>query len=148
MADPIFAIARSALDVERQRLAVIAQNLANAGTTGQIYSPKRLISGPQSIPSFTGMLGTQGATEDRQASLALSGVQSYGVEEIDAAPRRVHEPENPAADESGYVNYPGVNQAEEMALLVQTLRVYEANVVMCNAARAMFMRAMDIGGKS
>ncbi|MBC7042334.1 flagellar basal-body rod protein FlgC, partial [Salmonella enterica subsp. enterica serovar Enteritidis] len=45
------AISRTGLDVEWQRLQVIAQNLANINTSrtasGQPFHPLRLLSGPQ-----------------------------------------------------------------------------------------------------
>ena len=52
------AISRSALDVEWQRLQVIASNLANANTTrtadGSAFRPMRLLSGPRT--SFSELL--------------------------------------------------------------------------------------------
>ncbi|MGJ3628956.1 flagellar basal body rod protein FlgC [Sphingomonas sp. MMS24-JH45] len=57
-------ISRSGMDVEWQRLRVIAQNLANLGTgrtaDGGTYRPQRLVSGPDR--AFADMLaGTGGA---------------------------------------------------------------------------------------
>ena len=46
------------------------------------------------------------------------------------------------------VAYSGIDHASEMALMVQTQRVYEANTVMFNAARTMYMRALELGNKS
>lgn len=147
MSDSLFAIARSGLDVERMRMEVIAQNLANAGTAGSTASggntPMRLISGPQA-PSFSDALA-QGSTSARTG---FQGTQVYGIQPMNVPPRLVYEPANPAADSDGYVAYPGTDHAGEMTLLVQTLRVYEANVVMYNAARSMYMRALDLGGNA
>jgi flagellar basal-body rod protein FlgC len=146
MSDSIFAIARSGLDVERQRMEVIAQNLANAGTTrtasGVPYQPLRLVSGPQMA------LVTSAFADHLQgtaAPVAMGGVQAYGTEQIDVPPRLVYDPSHPHADAKGFVSYPGLDHAGEMALMVQTLRVYESNVVMFNAARSMYMRALELG---
>jgi flagellar basal-body rod protein FlgC len=154
MSDSIFAIARSGLDVERQRMEVIAQNLANASTTrtsaGVPYQPLRLVSGPQMTSAFAGHL--KGMDEAQSASAppvtSLGGVQTYGIEQVDTPPRLVYDPSHPHADAKGFVAYPGLDHAGEMALMVQTLRVYESNAVMYNAGRSMYMRALELGSHS
>jgi flagellar basal-body rod protein FlgC len=149
MSESIFAIARSGLDVEHSRMEVIARNLANASTTrtptGEAYTPMRLVSGPRVAPAFADHL-EQGTATLPMAELA--GVQTYGVEAIETKPRLVYDPSHPHADAKGLVHYPGLDHAGEMALMVQTQRVYEANVIMFNAARSMYMRALDLGSKA
>lgn len=148
MSDSIFAIARSGMDVEHLRMEVIAQNLANASTTrtagGEPYRPLRLVSGPRVDSPFAAHLqaGTTPSAQD------MAGVQSYGVERMDVAPRLVYDPAHPHADANGMVAYSGIDHAGEMSLMVQTQRVYEANTVMFNAARSMYMRALELGNKS
>jgi flagellar basal-body rod protein FlgC len=136
-------ISRTGLDVEWRRLEVIADNIANAGSAGvagaQAYQPLRLITGPKG--DFASHLGTGDPGK-------LDGVAVYGVAPQDVAPRRVHEPGNPAADKDGYVTYPGLDQATEMTLMVKTARAYEANMVAMNAARQMYVKALDLGRKS
>ncbi|KWF95595.1 flagellar basal-body rod protein FlgC [Burkholderia cepacia] len=148
MGNSLFAIARSGLDVERQRMEVIAQNLANAGTTrtadGQPYHPLRLVSGPRVGATFDDHL----RNGDTSPTFGMTGVQSYGVERMDTPPRLVHDPAHPHADANGMVAYPGIDHAGEMALMVQTLRSYEANTVIFNAARSMYMRALELGARS
>ncbi|TKC89462.1 flagellar basal body rod protein FlgC [Trinickia terrae] len=156
MSEGIFAIARSGLDVERQRMEVIAQNLANAGTTrtatGEPYQPMRLISAPrvETETVFARELNGSAVAQASSSTLAaggLTGAQALAVEPTNAPPRVVHDPSHPQADAHGMVRYPGIDHAGEMSLMVQTLRVYEANVVMFNAARSMYMRALEIGNK-
>jgi flagellar basal-body rod protein FlgC len=134
-------ISSSGLDVEWRRMEVIAQNLANANTTrtalGEPYRALRLVSGPR--PEFSEKM-----VEAREA-MSAGGVVVYGVEPVDADPRRVYEPAHPHADDEGYVTYPGFDHASEMVLLMQTSRVYEANVVALNLARQMYAKAMEIG---
>lgn len=153
MSDSIFAIARSGLDVERQRMEVIAQNLANASTTrtaaGEPYQPLRLVSGPQMPSAFAASLkAAETESASTPLSVSLSGVQAYGVERVDTPPRLVYDPSHPHADAKGFVAYPGLDHAGEMALMVQTLRVYESNAVMFNAGRSMYMRALELGSHS
>jgi flagellar basal-body rod protein FlgC len=142
-------ISRSALDVEWQRLEVIAQNIANANTvrtaTGGVYRPLRLMSGPAA--NFGQYLDGQ-TVAGQGDPRAPTGVMVYGVEPTDAPPRRVYEPANPQADSQGFVTYPGFDQASEMTLMVKTARVYEANVVALNAGREMYAKALELGKQS
>jgi flagellar basal-body rod protein FlgC len=137
-----YEISRTGMDVEWQRMEVIAQNLANAGTTrtgiGEPYQPVRLVSGPQFATLYKG-------GEQAQAPAAISGVRVYGIEKMNVSPRMVYEPSNPQADAKGFVAYPGIDHAGEMTLLVKTARVYEANLVAMNAARSMYLKALELG---
>lgn len=133
-------ISRTGLDIEWRRMEVIASNLANMSTTrtalGDPYRPMRLVSGPRM--DFTVHLNAAQQPE-------LRGVEVYGVEPMAVDPRRVHEPDHPHADADGFVTYPGLDHASEMALLVQTARSYEANLVALNAGRQMYAKALEIG---
>jgi flagellar basal-body rod protein FlgC len=137
-------IARTGLEVEWRRMEVIAENLANAQTLrtadGQVYRAREVVSGPKG--DFAAYLdGSDGA------SAGLSGVTVYGIEASNIAPRLVHEPGNPQADANGDVTYPGIDQASEMTRLVKTTRAYEADMVAMNAARQMYSKALELGGR-
>jgi flagellar basal-body rod protein FlgC len=133
------AISRSALDVEWQRLQVIANNLANANTTrtasGGVFRPMRLLSGPKM--SFQSLLASSG-----QPAL---GVAVYGVEPIAAGVRKVYDPPHPHADADGFVSYPEIDRAGEMTLMIETSRSYEANLAALNLSHQMYAKALDIG---
>jgi len=134
-------ISRTGLDVEWQRLQVIAQNLANINTTrtaaGGPYRPLRLVSGPHS--GFARLAGVL------PAGYKPEGVAVLGIEPIAGGVRRVHEPENPDADAQGYVNYPDIDHASEMTLLIKTSRAYEANLTAMSIAQQMYSRAAELG---
>ena len=134
-------ISRTGLDVEWQRLQVIAQNLANMNTTrtgsGQPYRPVRLVSGPQA--DFATLL-RGGPTSE-----APSGVQILGLEPMSGGVRRVHEPNHPHADADGFVTYPDIDHAAEMTLLIKTSRAYEANLTAMSVAHQMYSRAAELG---
>jgi flagellar basal-body rod protein FlgC len=137
-------ISRTGMDVEWRRLELIALNLANANTTrtagGEPYQAMRLVSGPKT--GFGDYLRA-GAGGQR-----LQGVEVYGMKSEGLAPRRVHEPGHPHADKDGYVTYPGIDHAGEMTLMVKTSRAYEANIVAMNAARQMYIKALELGKNS
>ncbi|KAK47796.1 flagellar basal-body rod protein FlgC [Caballeronia jiangsuensis] len=161
MSNAIFAIARSGMDVEHQRMEIIAQNLANAGTTrtasGGAYQPMRLVSGPRTPAAHGASFDMQmnamtptarSGSDGADLTKPFAGVQAFGIETTDAPPRLVYDPAHPHANAQGFVQYPALDQAGEMALMVQTLRVYEANAIMFNAGHAMYMRALDLGSKA
>ena len=137
-------ISRTGLDVEWQRLQVIAQNLASVDTSqtrsGQPVRAMRLVSAAKT--GFADLVAKKGATQ------APSGVEVVGVEPIAGGVRRVYEPENPQADKTGFVSYPAIDHAGEMTLLIKTSRAYEANLNMIDAARGMTNRALDLLRKS
>ena len=134
-------ISLSGLDVEWKRLEVIADNLANVNTIqtpeGGPYRPMRLASGPKT--TFEGHLADPSG---------LNGVAVYGVEPLNTPPRKVREPGNPLADADGFVSYPDIDHSAEMVLMMKTSRAYEANIVAMNAAREMYVKALDLGHTS
>jgi len=131
------------LQAQRARMNIIASNLANAEVTrtpeGGPYQRKEVIFAalPQAA-SFEDLL--QGHLKD--------GVSEVRVVDIASAPndlRLVYDPEHPDANTQGYVAYPNINVLQEMADLVATSRLYEANVTAVNATKDMMLRALQIG---
>ena len=139
-------ISRSGLDVEWRRMEVIALNLANANTSrtadGSTYVPLRLVSGP--VENFDQALAKAGEHPTTQPQ----GVRVYSIEPTNAGVRHVYDPANPQADANGFVAFPNISNADEMTLMVQTSRAYEANLVAMAAAQQMYSSALQIGGKS
>ncbi len=144
MSNPILEISHTGMDVEYRRLEVVAQNIANAGTTrtadGETFLPQRLVTGPRMAPNTL----KAGAAA---VQATLPGVQVYGVESLNVAPRLVYEPSHPHADAKGFVSYPGIDQLSEMTTLMKALRTYEANVAVFNATRSMYLKAIELGGR-
>lgn len=136
--DPI-QIGRTGLDVEWQRLQVIAQNLANMNSTrtesGDVFRPLRLVSGPD-MP-FSTML--------HNAGRLAGGVHVTGVEAQPDGLRQSYEPDHPHADAQGFVTRPNVDHAREMTLMIKTSRAYEANLAVISIAQGMYSRALDLG---
>ncbi|HRI88566.1 MAG TPA: flagellar basal body rod C-terminal domain-containing protein, partial [Candidatus Hydrogenedentes bacterium] len=58
--------------------------------------------------------------------------------------RQVYEPGNPYANADGYVEYPNVDMAVEMADLVSAQRAYEANIAVLVSGRRMTAKALEI----
>ena len=130
----------SALNAERVRLEVIAQNIANANTTrgpdGKAYQRQQVVF--------------QSVLNDRLNTPAGSGTDSYNVEvaaiqKDGRAPRLVYNPGHPDADAQGMVAVPDINIHEEMADLLTASRAFEANLAVVKNARSMAMQALSIG---
>ena len=135
-------ISRTGLDVEWQRLQIIAENIANMNTTrtadGKPYQALRLLSGPKA--DFSTMIA------NRRADIhALHGVDVFGVEAMPTGTRRVYEPNHPHADADGFVTYPNIDQSSEMTLMIKTSRVYQADLSVMAIAQQMYSHAVEFG---
>lgn len=143
----LFAISAAGMAVERARVEVATANIANANTVqvnGVGYQPLRIEARAvvPSLPSFADQV-EEGLGES--GPLAISLPQA-SVEPTGAAPKVVHDPENPFADSKGDVTYPGVDTATEMVSLMRALRAYEANVAALNLSRTLVLKSLEIGG--
>ena len=133
-----FEISASGLYVQRQRMDIIAANLANMETTrtrnGAPYRRKMIVLGAESMENFD--------------SLFHLHLQSAKVDEVveDQSPfLRVHDPGHPDADEEGYVMKPNVDLVVEMTNMLMARRVFEANVTAMKTTRQMALKALEIG---
>jgi flagellar basal-body rod protein FlgC len=128
----------SALTAERFRTDIILQNISNQNTTrtesGEPYRRKQVIFQERN-QSFNDVLNqVQGG-----------GVRVSEVVESQEDFKPVYDPDNPDADEDGYVYYPNVNNTEEQVDLMEASRVYEANVSALSVVKAMASKALEIG---
>jgi len=127
----IFSIAGSALTAQSARLNAVASNLANAdsvvGADGQPYRAKQVVF--KATPVEGGGIG----------------VRVNQVVESAAPLRLVYEPNNPAANEQGYVSMPNVNVVEEMVNMISASRNYQTNAEVMNTAKQLMMKTLAIG---
>jgi flagellar basal-body rod protein FlgC len=126
------SIAASGLRAQSGRIRVIAENIANADSTGQRQGadPYR-----RKIPTFRSEI-------DRSLDahvVALGRVRSDPTEF-----RTKYEPGHPSADANGNVKYPNVNSVVEMTDMREAQRSYEANMNVIGASRRMIQRTLEI----
>ncbi len=128
---PIFGaigIASTGLTVHRKWLDAVSDNLANVSTVRptaeDAYQAKYVIA---------------------QEMADGGGAQVAGIGLGDAEGRLVFEPENPLADEAGYVRYPDIDMASEMTHLIIAQRGYQANAAVVDRAKATYEAALQIG---
>lgn len=140
-------IAASGLSAQRARIDVIATNIANAETTrtadGGPYR-RRVVELREKPFSEVAEAAGRGAGEIRPDSEETGGVQVVDIVE-DATPgAMVYDPGHPDADEAGYVEQPNVRITEEVVDLMEARRLYEANVTVFEAVKAMLRRAAQL----
>lgn len=130
----VLKISASALWSQRQRMNVIASNMANVNSTrteqGGPYKRKDVIF--SAIP-----LGP--------AASSLDGVKVVDIFESEEPLKLIHDPSHPDARKDGYVEMPNINVIEEMVNMMMAYRAYEASVSTFNITKSMFMKTLEIG---
>ena len=143
-----FRIGVTGLSAQRLRLDLIANNVANAETTrtasGGPYQRQDVVfnTNEQNQP-FANMLLVNRTLGEK--ALNLNGVQTSQIVTDTSPGTTVYSPNSPDADANGYVTYPNVNLVVEMTNMLSATRSYEADLSVINSAKAMDLRALEIG---
>jgi flagellar basal-body rod protein FlgC len=130
----VFKVSASALEAQRQRMNVIASNMANVHSTrtdeGGPYRRKDVLFSATAVVSD---------------SDTLAGVRIVDVVADSTPFRTVYDPGHPDADKDGYVSMPNINIIEEMVNMMMASRAYEASVSAFNMSKAMFLKTLELG---
>jgi len=130
----IFSVSASALAAQRQRMNVVASNLANA------HSTRTAEGGPYRRQDVVFATQLQDASQP-----GLQGVQVSGIVRDESPFKTVYDPAHPDADKDGFVAMPNVNVIEEMVNMMMASRAYEASVTTFNMSKTMFMQTLELG---
>ena len=125
-------IAAAGLRAQSARMRIIAENVANAESTGQMPGADPY---QRQIPVFEAEL-------DREISARVVRMNDVRLDDSDF--RMVYEPGHPAADGEGYVKYPNVSSLIELMDMRDAQRSYEANLTMVEGTRRMLERTLDL----
>jgi len=125
-------ISAHGMDVQTERLQVIAENLANQNTTG---------SSPGADP-YRRKTITFENTLDQTLGASTVNVKSIGTDPSDFQTR--YDPSNPAANAQGYVKLPNVNSFVEVMDMREAERSYSANLNAMEATRTMLTRTVEM----
>jgi flagellar basal-body rod protein FlgC len=129
-------IAASGLTAQRLRMDVAASNLANAQTTrtagGQVGQPYQV----EAVVFQAQQMGPMSAAQ---------GVSAVAIVRPNRPNTRVYDPNNPDADQTGFVNYPNVDVASEMTDMMGAARSYQVNSTVAQAAKQQALDAIDLG---
>jgi flagellar basal-body rod protein FlgC len=138
----VLSVSASGMAAQRTRAELLVQNLANSETTrtpeGGPYRRQDAVfqSAPQTSP-FSTVFQTELAS-------GVSGVEVAGVIEDLSEGEKRYQPGHPDADPDGYVAFPNVNPAEDMADLLSAQRGFEGNVAAMTAIKDMILRSIDL----
>lgn len=158
-------ISTSALSAQRLRSDIILQNIANQNTYNTspdgdpycrqlvIFSEKKKFS--DVLDQYTRMSENNTGVKYSRGVYYLghenrfknAGVTVVDVVDDDAPFVPVYDPDNPLADEDGYIYKSNVDNSKEQMDLLATQRSYEANVSAYKAVKAMLTKAMSLNGR-
>jgi flagellar basal-body rod protein FlgC len=126
----VFEISGSAMAAQAQRMNVTASNLANAdsvaGPDGQPYRAKQVLF-------------------EARGENGLRGVAVTEVVEDPSPLRREYRPNDPLADQDGYVSLPNVEPVNEMVNMIAASRSYQANVEVLNTSKQLMLKTLTLG---
>lgn len=126
------SIAAGAMKAHALRLNYVASNLANAETASPTeqgaYAAKR--------PIFAAV------AQEQSGAMAVSTKGEHVSQEPAKA---VYDPSHPLAGADGYVYYPNVNLAAEMADMISASRAYQLNADMLALSKTLIEKALAIG---
>ncbi|MBZ0072355.1 MAG: flagellar basal body rod protein FlgC [Thiohalobacteraceae bacterium] len=131
----IFDIAGSAMSAQTVRLNTTASNLANAESVGG--SEESTYRARQ--PVFSSMLNALHGDSD------AVGVRVLGIVESQEPLMQRYAPENPLANEEGYVYQPNVNAVDEMVNMISASRSYQNNVEVLDTSKQMLLATLRLG---
>jgi flagellar basal-body rod protein FlgC len=120
-------IAGSGLSMHQTWLDSLSHNIANANTTRPTAGPAFQAQYVMAAPDESG------------------GVRVSGVAVGDPEGRMVFAPDDPLADENGYVRKPDIDMASQMSQLVMAQRGFQAQVQVVKNAQDVYGSALSIG---
>ena len=125
----LFDVATRAMSAQLVRMNAAASNLANAGSVAgsaeEAYRPLRPVFG-----------------SELDAASGLSTVRVAGIYRSEAAPERLHEPDNPLADANGDVWSAPVDESAEMVEMMESARQYQNMVEALSTAKQLMLETM------
>jgi len=159
---PGFNMSAMGLSVQRKKMNIIAENIANMDTTrtedGQPYQRKFL-----SVKQKAGFLSNDIDINDSTLPLSASNelhISNPKVKQLNPFESNpglsadvqkdqkqgdvLYIPDHPDADENGYVHMANVNIVTEMVDMISATRSFEANLTALNSSKQMAKDSLEI----
>ncbi|MBD3381801.1 MAG: flagellar basal body rod protein FlgC [candidate division Zixibacteria bacterium] len=155
-------ISGSGLSVNRRKMNVTAENIANVETTrtrgGGPYRKKTLhISGRPEAVDFNTVLRKHTLSLNRSHNnhfntrkvnyvdgLEITLPESREALDPESKVKMVYDPAHPDANEDGWVAMPDINILMEMVNMMTAARSFEANATALEATKNIYSAALDI----
>ncbi len=159
--NPGFKISARGLSVQRTRMNLIAENIANAETTrtesGEPYR-RKFITISQNQKKMNGINPQNGtlkmhttngdhipfAEQVNASAKGNSAGLDFKVNEDSSQGDLIFMPNHPDADEKGYVEMSNVNIIQEMVEMIAASRSYEANLVALDTSKQIAKDSLEI----
>jgi flagellar basal-body rod protein FlgC len=151
------------MSIQRKKMDLIAQNIANSDTirteSGEPYKRKYLkvetqgnvfakslsIEGQQLQLNVTNENHITISQNPQEMSISGAVNNVKMNEEVDAkAGESIYMPDNPDANEKGFVQMSNVNVINEMVDMIAVTRGYEANLQSLNSTKQMVKDSLEI----
>ena len=157
-----FNISARGMNIQKKRMELIAQNIANTENTKDdgglpykrqflsIESANNQLSNNYSVVRNNNSLRTTNPNHISSPALIESGAnkpeQSISTKIIkdESEGELVYMPEHPEADENGYVMMPNINIVTEMVDMISATRSFEANLTAFNASKQIAKDSLEI----
>ena len=127
------------MNAQTVRLNTVASNLANADSAAasaeDVYQARK--------PVFAAVYNNDQLT--RSVGMGGAHVQVLDVVTAGREPVRRYEPDNPLADDKGYVFYADIDQIEEMTDMMSATRSFETSVEVLNRLKSMQQGLLKLG---
>lgn len=130
----IFNTTGHALNSQSIRLNLIASNIGNANT---------IASSPEEAYKALHPVFSQAINES--TGLPDGNVAILRIEPSKAEHPMMYQPDNPMADENGYIYQSNVNHIEEMANMISASRSYQTNVEVLKTSKTMMLETIRMG---
>jgi flagellar basal-body rod protein FlgC len=139
------------MSAQRTRAELLVENLANSETTrtpeGGPYKRKDAIFSTAPVHSpFAAVFQDEmnGMAGQADTAAGVTGVEVSEIIQDQREPDRRYLPNHPDADANGYVAFPRLNPAEDMADLVSASRGFQSNIAAMNAIKDMLHKSIDL----
>lgn len=154
-----FGISAKGMSVQKKRMDIVAENIANASTTkttsGGPYKRKFLLVEEVNNKTINAANSGNGFKMDISADGHIPGLDSNtdqlkfdgiktNIQQDSSVGEMVYNPEHPDADKEGYVQMPNVDVVTEMIDMITSTRNYEANLTAFNASKQIAKDSLEI----
>jgi flagellar basal-body rod protein FlgC len=124
----IMGISSSGMIVQQQKLQAVAENIANMNSfdprDGSPYRRKSIVV--RTLPESNEPFVSEVHRDDRSV-------------------QKIYDPDNPMADQDGFVSISGYSLSQEMSDMAVARRMYEANAAIFSSAKQVAQTIMNIG---
>lgn len=136
--EQILTNAASGLSAQNIRLNTIASNLANAGSVGSseasTYHTK--------YPVFSEI--TQSVAGLDKGNQPIGGVKVDSIKESEKPLQKRYEPDNPLADQDGFIYMTDVNPVAQMTDMISASKEYQANIELMNTTKGLITQTLTV----